>query len=100
MSISNRLSIPSGADKISIRFSLEHRQGTLARILGYFAALGLNLTKLESRPIPSKPFNYLFYIDFVGSMRDEAVFDLVCALNDELTEFRFMGNYHEYENDK
>ena len=100
VSISNRLSIPSGADKISIRFSLEHRQGTLARILGYFAALGLNLTKLESRPIPSKPFNYLFYIDFVGSMRDEAVFDLVCALNDELAEFRFMGNYHEYENDK
>lgn len=97
VSISSRLSIPSGADKISIRFSLAHRQGTLARILSYFSALGLNLTKIESRPIPSMPFNYLFYLDFEGSMRDEATFDLITALNDELSDFRFMGNYHESE---
>ena len=94
--ISSRLIIPRDADKISLRFSLAHREGTLARILGYFAALGLNLTKLESRPIPSKPFEYRFYLDFIGKMTDEPVFDLICALSSELPDFRFMGNYHEY----
>ena len=88
--------IPRDADKISLRFSLAHREGTLARILGYFAALGLNLTKLESRPIPSRPFEYRFYLDFIGKMTDESVFDLICVLSSELPDFRFMGNYHEY----
>lgn len=94
--ISSRLIIPKDADKISLRFSLPHREGTLSRILGYFAALGLNLTKIESRPIPAKPFEYRFYLDFIGKMTDEPVFDLICALSDELPDFRFMGNYHEY----
>lgn len=95
VAISKRLEIPADADKISIRFSLAHRQGTLSRILEYFSALGLNLTKIESSPIPSKPFEYRFCLDFNGSMRDEETFDLICALTDELADFRFMGNYHE-----
>ncbi|MCI8388583.1 MAG: bifunctional chorismate mutase/prephenate dehydratase [Clostridiales bacterium] len=95
VAVSRQLEIPSDADKISIRFSLAHREGTLSRILGCFAALGLNLTKIESSPIPSRPFEYRFFLDFIGSMRDESAFDLICALSDELGDFRFMGNYHE-----
>ena len=94
-SISRNLIISPNADKISIQFSLAHREGTLARILGYFSALGLNLTKIESRPIPSKPFEYRFFLDFNGSMRDTHTFNLICALSDELSEFRFLGNYEE-----
>lgn len=93
--ISRELTIAQGADKISIQFSLAHREGTLARILGYFSALGLNLTKIESRPIPSQPFEYRFYLDFNGSMADVHTFNLICALSDELAEFRFIGNYNE-----
>jgi len=93
--ISRELVIGEGADKISIQFALAHKEGTLARILGYFSALGLNLTKIESRPIPSKPFEYRFHLDFDGSMRDPLTFGLICALSDELCDFRFIGNYNE-----
>lgn len=93
--ISRELVIAPNADKISIQFSLAHREGTLARILGYFSALGLNLTKIESRPIPTQPFEYRFYLDFNGTMRDIHTFNLICALSDELSEFRFLGNYAE-----
>ncbi len=95
VAISRELMIPEGADKISIQFSLAHREGTLYRILGYFAAFGLNLTKIESRPIPSRPFEYRFLLDFHGSMRDKHTFNLICALGDELGDFRFLGNYTE-----
>lgn len=93
--ISRELVITPDADKISIQFSLAHREGTLARILGYFSALGLNLTKIESRPIPSQPFEYRFYLDFNGSMTERHTFNLICALSDELSEFRFIGSYAE-----
>ena len=87
--------IPAAADKISIQFALAHREGTLNRILGYFSALGLNLTKIESKPIPATPFEYRFYLDFNGSMRDAHTFNLIAALSDELNDFRFIGNYTE-----
>ncbi len=93
--IAGELTVPSGADKISIQFSLAHKEGTLARILGYFSALGLNLTKIESRPIPQMPFEYRFHLDFHGSMADTHTFNLICALSDELSDFRFIGNYTE-----
>lgn len=93
--ISRDLTIEDGADKISIQFSLAHKEGTLSRILAYFSALGLNLTKIESRPIPSQPFEYRFHLDFNGSMADIHTFNLICALSDELSEFRFIGNYSE-----
>ncbi len=93
--ISRELTIVRGADKISIQFSLAHKEGTLSRILGYFSALGLNLTKIESRPIPKAPFEYRFHLDFNGSMTDQHTFNLICALSDELSDFRFIGNYNE-----
>ena len=97
VAISRELTISPDSDKISIQFSLAHREGTLSRILGYFSALGLNLTKIESRPIPTQPFEYRFYLDFNGSMSDIHTFNLICALSDELSEFRFLGNYNEDE---
>ena len=56
---------------------------------------GLNLTKLESRPIENSDFSYHFYVDVMGSVKDESTLDLVCALYDELPEFEFLGNYFE-----
>lgn len=93
--ISKELVIDEDASKISLIFSAPHRTGSLYRVLGRFSMTGLNLTKLESRPVANGKFDYFFYADILGSVRDEATLDLLCALSDELPEFTFLGNYHE-----
>lgn len=89
--ISRRLYIDPCADRISLCFSLPHKTGSLYSILLRFAANGLNLTKLESRPIADKPFEYCFYLDFIGSAKDPSTRSLLCALSVELTDFSFLG---------
>lgn len=83
------------ANKVSISFILPHHEGTLARVLAYFSALGLNLTKIESSMIPEKPFEYRFYLDFVGNLSDNSTSELISALSKEMNDFRFFGNYCE-----
>ncbi len=93
--ISKSLVISDSADKISLIFSAPHKTGSLYRVLGRFSMTGLNLTKLESRPVANGRFDYIFYADVLGSVYDEATLDLLCALHDELPEFTFLGNYLE-----
>ena len=93
--ISKELIIPDDANKISLIFSLAHKTGSLYRVLGRFSMSGLNLTKLESRPVEDGSFNYYFYADVQGNVRNEETIDLICALSDELPEFEFLGNYNE-----
>ena len=93
--ISKELVIDESAHKISLIFSAPHRTGSLYRVLGRFSMTGLNLTKLESRPVANGKFDYYFYVDILGSVTDEATLDLLCALSDELPEFTFLGNYFE-----
>lgn len=59
---------------------------------------GLNLTKLESRPVANGKFDYYFYADILGRVQDSSTLDLLCALSDELPEFTFLGNYKEQKN--
>ena len=94
---SKKLIISSGADKISLIFSTADKTGSLYRVLGRFSMAGLNLTKLESRPIENANFNYHFYVDVSGSVRDNSTIDLMCALSDELPEFEFLGNFYEHQ---
>lgn len=93
--ISKKLYIPEKADKISLCFGLPHVTGSLYSVLCRFNSLGLNLTKIESRPILSDSFEYLFYLDFTGNVRSENVLNLLCALSEELPDFSFFGNYTE-----
>ncbi len=95
--ISKELVIGEDADKISLIFSAPHTTGSLYRVLGRFSMAGLNLTKLESRPIENADFDYYFYVDVMGSVKDESTLDLICALYDELPEFEFLGNYFEWK---
>ena len=95
--IGRRLYLPEDATKISVCFSVPHRTGTLYAVLARFAAAGLNLTKIESRPIPGRNFEYDFYFDFTGNIHDGKTLDLLCALYDELPRFSFLGNYAEVE---
>lgn len=93
--ISKEAILPEDAGKISLCFSLPHVTGSLSSVLERFALTGLNLTKIESRPLPGKNFEYDFYLDFTGNLHHPATLDLICALHDELPRFSFLGNYSE-----
>jgi len=79
-------------DKMSVAFALEHRPGTLVRALEALAATGVDLTRIESRPVPGRPWEYIFYVElrFTGEpMADRALTALapVCALVKELGRY-------------
>lgn len=93
--ISKEPIFPEDASKISLCFSLPHTPGALHTVLARFAMCGLNMTKIESRPIPDKAFTYDFYLDFTGNIHEAEALDLICALHDELPRFSFLGNYCE-----
>ena len=95
--ISKKLYIPKDANRISLCFSLPHVTGSLYSLLCRFNSLGLNLTKIESRPRQGRQFEYLFYLDFSGNVRSENVIELVSQLSEEMPEFSFLGNYAEPE---
>lgn len=87
--------LPESANKISLCFSLPHTPGALHTVLAQLSMCGLNMTKIESRPIPSTAFEYDFYLDFTGNIHEQKALDLICALHDELPRFSFLGNYCE-----
>ncbi len=93
--ISKQLFIQPDANKISLCFFLPHVKGSLYNLLCRFNSLGLNLTKIESRPAKGRDFEYLFYLDFTGSVHSENVIDLLSQLSEEMPEFSFLGNYKE-----
>ncbi len=93
--ISKKLEIYPGAKKISLMMTLPHKPGSLYEIMAKFSALGINLTKLESRPMPNKDFEFMFYFDLDVSVYDQAVFNLFSQLENGLERFEFMGCYTE-----
>ena len=80
-------------DKCSILFSTEHRAGTLFGVLEVFAKRNINLTRIGS--IPSGVRNYTFFLDFIGSSRDENVEKAIQEIEKITVNFRFMGCYKE-----
>ena len=60
-----------------------------------FSVIGLNLLRIESKPVASKDFNVIFYLDFAGSIRQPEVIEILSALKSELDYFKFLGNYKE-----
>ncbi len=93
--ISKEPIFPENAEKISLCFSLPHTPGALHTVLARFALCGLNMTKIESRPIPDKAFTYDYYLDFTGNIHETEALNLICALHDELPRFSFLGTYCE-----
>lgn len=94
IAISRKLEIFENADKISIMVTLPHEPGSLNRLLNRFSALGLNLTKIESRPLEKSDFEFAFYFDFDAKVSDPSVQNLLAEL-DNSGEFVFMGSYRE-----
>ena len=93
--ISKELQVYEGSNKISIITSAPHETGSLSKILARFSALGLSLTKLESRPIVGSDFVFLFYFDFEGSVKDKSCVNLISELENTSQHFVFLGCYKE-----
>ena len=93
--ISRRLEIYPGASKISLMMAVPHRIGSLSELLSRFSMMGINLTKLESRPIPGMDFEFMFYFDLEASVLVPAVVNLLCELQNGPDTFVFLGNYIE-----
>lgn len=81
------------ADKISICFELPHSSGTLYNMLSHIIYNGLNMTKIESRPIPGKTWEYRFFVDFEGNLEDSAVKNALRGLEAEANRMRVLGCY-------
>ncbi|HBL85438.1 MAG: chorismate mutase [Clostridiales bacterium GWF2_38_85] len=93
--ISKGLEIYPGANKTSLMLTLPHRPGALYNMMAKFSALGLNLTKIESRPIPGRDFEFMFYFDMEASIYTEEVITLLAELEGAPEQFVFLGSYSE-----
>ena len=81
------------ASRISICFEAEHESGALYNMLSHIIYNGLNMTKIESRPIPDKNWQYRFFVDFDGNLQDSAVKNALMGIRSEANMLRILGNY-------
>ena len=93
--ISKNLEIYPGADRTSIMMILDHEPGALYKVLARLYTLGINVTKLESRPIPDREFEFLFYFDLETSIYSQEYLQLMCQLHALCQEFQYLGSYSE-----
>ena len=93
--ISKNLEIYPGSDKTSIMMILNHRPGALYKVLARMYTLGINVTKLESRPLPDREFEFMFYFDLETSIYSEEFIQLMCELDELCEEFKYLGSYTE-----
>jgi prephenate dehydratase len=85
--------VPEGEAKTSIVFSIENQPGSLFKGLAVFALRDIDLTKIESRPLQGKRWQYLFYIDFAGSQYEEHCRNALNHLQEITTFFKLLGSY-------
>ena len=93
--ISKNLEIYPGSDKTSVMMVLPHRPGSLYKMLARLFVLGINVTKLESRPMPDRDFEFMFYFDLETSIYSEEFAQLMCELDSLCEEFKYLGSYSE-----
>lgn len=93
--ISKNMEIYPGSDKTSIMMILPHRPGSLYKVLARLYTLGINVTKLESRPLPDRDFEFMFYFDLETSIYSDEFVQLMCELDELCEEFKYLGSYCE-----
>ncbi|MCI6019379.1 MAG: chorismate mutase [Clostridiales bacterium] len=95
--IKNQKHFTPEADKISICFEVAHESGTLYNVLSHFIFNGLNMSKIESRPIRGQKFQYRFFVDFEGNLNDKNVIGAMTGIMSETQNFRILGNYESID---
>ena len=93
--ITKDLEIYPGADRTSLMLVTPHRPGALYKMLSRFNAHGINLVKLESRPLPDRDFEFMFYFDLEASVYSSKLAELLSELECECDEFTYLGTYSE-----
>lgn len=86
-----------GRNKVSALFTVPHRSGTLHQIMTVFAVAGLNMMKLESRPVPGRNWEYLFFVDFAADLTRPGMDEVLMELCQSAEGFRVLGNYRASE---
>lgn len=93
--ISKKLEIYPGSDRTSIMMILHHKPGALYKVLARMYTLGINVTKLESRPLPDREFEFMFYFDLETSIYSREFVELMCELDGLCEEFKYLGSFRE-----
>ena len=96
LAISKTAVKPDGEAKTSIVFTLRNQPGALFKALSVFALRDIDLTKIESRPLQGKPWEYLFYIDFIGATEEETAKRALDHLGEYALMVRILGSYPRY----
>lgn len=94
--ISKNIEIYPGADRTSLMARLPHKPGSLYNMISRFAALDVNLTKLESRPVAGSDFEFMFYFDIDASIYSPELAELIAQLENEIPELIYLGSYNEF----
>lgn len=91
--VSPRPELHEGADKVSTIFVLPHEAGSLNEVLTVLSVHGLNMVKLESRPIPGRSWEYMFFLEFTGCLTETDTANAIHELTQSTGEFRVLGNF-------
>ena len=91
--VSNRKVFEKNANKISLSFEVPHESGSLYQKLSHFIYNGINMNKIESRPVQGKAWEYRFFVDIEGNLKDAAVLNALRGLREETIRLKILGNY-------
>ncbi|MGN0165054.1 MAG: prephenate dehydratase [Lachnospiraceae bacterium] len=92
---SKNLEIYPGADRTSIMMTIDHKPGALYSVMSRFYALGINLLKIESVPIPDRNFEFMFYFDVEASVYSPEFRTLLSEFEYQMEDFKYLGTYYE-----
>ena len=91
--VTNQKIFRRDAGKVSICFEVPHESGSLYQMLSHFIYNHINMTKIESRPIEGRAWEYRFFVDFEGNLADGAVKNALRGLREEASSLKILGNY-------
>ena len=91
--VTNQKVFLKGAKKISICFEVPHESGSLYHLLSHFIYNDLNMSKIESRPIEGRSWEYRFFVDFEGNLEEPGVKNALRGLREESRSLKILGNY-------
>lgn len=91
--VSPKMELRSHCDKICMSITTARHSGSLHKVLTIFALYGLNLVRLESRPIPDKNWEYMFFIEFTGNLLAPAMDTIIMQIAKNVNDMKIFGNF-------